>query len=108
MAIRFSFILDRKKNIDMEEWESEYSNAQGYGLFCGKKCVAKKQAQGIPPKRGKKNIALWEAQQKVQQQQQVVAAAASGGKSKAPIIIATVLGIGLIIGAVVLVKRRNK
>ena len=48
----------------MEDWEDDYSNLGGYGLFCGKKCVAQRQAEGIAPKRGKKNIALWEASQR--------------------------------------------
>jgi hypothetical protein len=33
----------------------EFSNASGYGFWCGKKCVAKKQAEGLAPKFGKKN-----------------------------------------------------
>lgn len=27
----------------------DWSNAGGYGFWCGKKCVEKKQAAGIPP-----------------------------------------------------------
>lgn len=38
----------------METWDnacgcSNFSNASGYGFWCGEKCVAKKQAAGIQP-----------------------------------------------------------
>jgi hypothetical protein len=91
----------------MNGWDTDFSNAQGYGLFCGKKCVARKQAEGIPPKRGKKNIAAWEARQ-AEQQQAAMAASGGGGRSKAPIVIASLIGVALIVGIVVVIKRRNK
>ena len=82
-----------------------YSNAQGYGIFCGKKCVAEKQAQGIPPKNGKKNKARWAEEQalKAAQAQQ----AESGGGSSTMLIIGSLVGVALIIGVIVMIKRKK-
>lgn len=103
--------LDNKNNktVGMDNTMDEYMNAGGYGIFCGKKCIAKKQAQGIAPKRGKKHIASWNAQQA---QAAAAAAAAqtankSGSKSKTGMII----GIGVLVvalGIVVVVRSRKK
>lgn len=38
------------RNAKVRPSVDEYSNAMGYGLFCGKKCAEAKQAQGILPK----------------------------------------------------------
>jgi hypothetical protein len=88
----------------------DYSNAQGYGIFCGKKCVAKKQAQGIAPKRsgkGGKHDAAWQALQNEQavvaQQQEVLA---GGGKSKAPLIIGGLLVVAAIVTVIILKTRK--
>ena len=90
----------------------DYSNAQGYGIFCGRKCVAKKQAQGIAPKRsgkGGKHDAAWEALQN----DQVLAAAADadadaagGGSSKTPLIIGGLLVVAAIVTVVILKTRK--
>jgi hypothetical protein len=61
--------IDSLRNFsNRNQWDSDnYSNAGGYGLFCGRKCVAEKQAAGIPPKRsgrgGKHDAAFESAQQ---------------------------------------------
>jgi hypothetical protein len=94
-----------KKTEAMNGWESDFSNAQGYGIFCGKKCVARKQAEGIPPKRGKKNIAAWEQRQAEMQAQ--YAGAQAAGNSKAPIIIASLIGVAAIVGIVIYIKRKK-
>jgi len=83
-----------------------YSNALGYGIFCGKKCAAEKAAQGIPPKNGKKNKERWAAEQAQKAQEQ--ANSNSSGTSKAPIIIVSLLGVALIVGVIVIIKRRKK
>jgi len=84
-----------------------YQNAQGYGIFCGKKCVAEKQAQGIAPKRGKKNISEWNAQQAQAAQAQQAMSEKSGGKSKAPLIIGVVLGVAVIATVIIIAKRKK-
>ena len=35
------------------EQNNGWSNYGGYGIFCGKKCAAARQAAGVPPKAGK-------------------------------------------------------
>ncbi len=84
--------------------EDNYSNAQGYGIFCGKKCVARKKAEGIAPKRGKKNIATWNAEQAAIARAQE--GAGSQSSSKAPLVIGVVLVLG-IIATIVIVKMRK-
>lgn len=90
--------------------EQGYSNAQGYGIFCGKKCIAKKKAQGIPPKRGRKNIASWTEEQtalaRAQGQQEGASSSDSGGSSNAPLIIGGVLVLG-IVATILIVKMRK-
>jgi len=81
--------------------EQNYSNAQGYGIFCGKKCVEKKKAACIPPKSGKNKGVLPIECQRAQE------AANSPKKSKAPIIIAAVVGVALI-ATVIIIARRKK
>lgn len=89
-----------------------YSNAGGYGLFCGKKCVAEKQAQGIAPKRsgfkGKHDAAFQALQsQKMTAASMQQAAEGGGKKSKAPLIIGVVLVLG-IVATVVIIKMKKK
>lgn len=84
--------------------EDNYSNAQGYGIFCGKKCVARKKAEGIAPKRGKKNIAAWNAEQDAGKKSQEDD---NTKPSKAPLVIGVVLVLG-IIATIVIVKMRKK
>jgi hypothetical protein len=90
----------------------DYSNAQGYGFWCGRKCVAKKQAQGIAPKRsgkGGKHDAAW---QELQNEKMRVAAASAGGNqdagggSKAPLVIGVVVLLG-IVATIVIVKMKK-
>ena len=92
--------------------EYQYSNLGGYGIFCGKKCVAEKQAQGIPPKRGKKNIALWEAQQSqrtmMQNQQQGGGAGGAGGGSRTGLIVGGVLLLAIAGVAIYVIKKRKE
>lgn len=38
------------RNAKVRPSVDEYANAEGYGIFCGKKCIERKQAQGILPK----------------------------------------------------------
>ena len=59
-----------------------WSNGGGYGIFCGKKCQAEKKAQGIPPKRGKKNIAAFEAEQAAKAEQMAIQEAKQAKESK--------------------------
>jgi hypothetical protein len=86
----------------------EYSNLGGYGIFCGKKCVAEKQAQGIPPKRGKKNIAEFEQMMQQRQQEQMVAQEAqSGGGSKTGLIIGGVALLAVTGIIIYIIKKRK-
>tara|TARA_R110000782_G_scaffold2023_1_gene8002 strand:- start:7870 stop:8160 length:291 start_codon:yes stop_codon:yes gene_type:complete len=93
--------------------DDDYSSAQGYGIFCWKKCVAKKQAQGIPPKRGGKGGKHDIAWQAIQDANIAAAAAANndsdgdgGGKSKVPLIIGGLLVVAAIV-TVVIIKTRK-
>tara|TARA_R110000803_G_scaffold136813_1_gene203756 strand:- start:12319 stop:12591 length:273 start_codon:yes stop_codon:yes gene_type:complete len=83
----------------------QYSSLEGYGIFCGKKCVAKKKAQGLPPKRGKKNIAEWEAQQV--RDAQMYAESEEGGSSKTPLIIGGIVLLGVIGAIIYIVKKKS-
>lgn len=67
----------------------EYSNAEGYGLFCGKKCAQAKRDAGIPPKGALK------AQEKQSEAQLNLALAQ--GLSQAPVIpVQSGMGTGTI------------
>jgi len=78
-----------------------YSNALGYGIFCGKKCAAAKAAQGIPPKNGKKNKERWAAEQaqKAAGEAKNGSAGKSSGSGSAK--MSTGAKVGIAIGAVV-------
>ena len=84
----------------------DYLYAGGYGIFCGKKCVAEKKAQGIPPKRGKKNIAEFEAEQAALNQSRMQQEQASGG-SKTGLIIGGVVLLGVIGTIIFIIKKRK-
>lgn len=86
----------------------KYFNAGGYGIFCGKKCVAEKKAQGIPPKRGKKNIAAFEEEQRLlREQMRVQQEQEQGGGSKTGLIIGGVVLLGVIGTIIYIIKKRK-
>jgi hypothetical protein len=88
-----------------------YSNAGGYGFWCGKKCVAAKQAAGIPPLGSSKaqkaqdsasdSILAQAALEQVRKEEKTMGAGAIAG-----IIGASLLGLTLMI--VVIRKTRKK
>lgn len=83
----------------------QYSNAGGYGLFCGKKCAAQKEAACVPYKRGK-----MKGQIPLACQQRVAAAAAQnrgGERSKTGLIVGSLVGVALIVGIIVIVRKRK-
>jgi cobalamin biosynthesis Mg chelatase CobN len=87
--------------------EYQYSNLGGYGIFCGRKCVAEKQAQGIPPKRGKKNIAAWEAEQAQRTQMMQQQQNQQAGGSRTGLIVGG-LALVVIAGIAIYVIRKRK
>jgi hypothetical protein len=91
----------------MENSVDDYAYAGGYGIFCGKKCVAEKQAQGIAPKRGSKNIAEFEALQAQAQRQYQLQQEQSSGGSKTGLIIGGVLLLGVVGTIIYIVKKRK-
>lgn len=102
--------LGNMSNASGDDWGSgNFSNAGGYGLFCGRKCVAEKQAAGIPPKRsgrkGKHDAAFEATQQQQAAQQQSVttggkgSSSSSGGGEKSG--MSTGAKVGIAVGAVV-------
>ena len=92
-----------------------YSDAGGYGFWCGKKCAARKAEEGKRPNFGKSNKAAFDEaqeQKRIMEEQAAAAAAAAeaeqgGGGSKMPLIIGGVLVVGIIV-TVVIVKMRKK
>lgn len=87
--------------------DNTYLNAMGHGIFCGKNCARDREAQGIPPKRGRKNIARFTD---LQASKNIVSNAGntSEGGSSAGLIVGGLVAAGLVITVVVLViKKRN-
>ena len=99
---------------NMSNANGDFSNAGGYGIFCGKKCIAKRKAAGIPPKRGAKNIAAFEAEQAAKAEAEAAEQAAilaeqssgggSGSGSGAKGGMSTGVKIGIGVGSLVLVS----
>lgn len=85
-----------------------YSNAGGYGIFCGKKCIAEKKAQGIPPKRGAKNIAEFQAEQSQNNQLNQQYDESVSSNSSTPLIIGGVLLLGVVTTIILVIRKRNK
>lgn len=83
----------------------KYSNLGGYGIFCGRKCVERKKAQGIAPKRGKKNIAEFEAEQAQQRQMMQQPEQQRGNRTGLIVGGAALL---LAVGVIVFIIRKRK
>ena len=89
----------------------DYSNAMGYGFWCGKKCAQRKAAEGIPPLGSNRATKAQEADndavlaqaaleaQRLPQEQGMSALALTG------VIGASLLGIALM---VVIIRRSKK
>lgn len=83
----------------------EYSNAGGYGFWCGKKCRAKKEASCTPIKFGKQKGQLPPACAAAQNAAYGGQGSGSGSKTAA-IVIGGVLVVGAIVGVIVLARRK--
>lgn len=92
----------------VDDYADEYSNLGGYGIFCGRKCVERKKSQGIPPKRGKKNIAEWEAEQAQKAQMMQQQQDQQGGGSKTGLIVGGVLVLALVGVAIYVIRKRKQ
>ena len=92
---------------------SDYLNAGGYGFWCGKRCVEKKQAAGKRPIFGKGNKAAFDQEQIAKEQAAAAALAqaqsggSGGGGSSTGLIIAAVLGLAVIGGVIYFVRRKK-
>lgn len=90
----------------MMELVEDYSNGNGYGLFCGRKCGDAKRAACTPFKRGamkgQKPPECIEAERIAAQQQ-----GQQGSASKAPIVIAIVVGLLALGGAIIYLRRKR-
>ena len=92
-----------------EEYYEDYSNAGGYGFWCGKKCVDKKRMAGKAPKFGKKHKSAYAEEQAAIASAKIAAAAEAeqAGGSKAPLVIGGLLVVGIIV-TVVIIKMKKK
>lgn len=82
----------------------EYSNAGGYGMFCGKKCVAKKEAACQPYKFGKQKGQLPPACAAAQNA--AYGGQGSGSGSKTALIIGGIVVVAAVVGVIVLARRK--
>jgi hypothetical protein len=89
----------------------DYSNAMGYGLFCGKRCVLRKMEAGIPPHGAKRvekmrgatadNLLAQAALEKTRK--------APSNKKWTPLAVAGVVGASFLgIALMVVIIRKNK
>jgi len=90
----------------MDNW----NNADGYGFWCGKKCVEQKKAAGIPPLGARKTTkaAQAAADQTMAEAALLKAGAEDSGWSPmatAGVVVASLLGIALM---VVVIKKTKK
>jgi hypothetical protein len=87
-----------------------YSNALGYGIFCGRKCAEAKIAAGIPPKGSKRETKSTEAQADlVLAQAALEAQRKSDENAWSPLAVAGVVGASLLaLTIMVVVIRKTK
>jgi hypothetical protein len=83
----------------------EYSDAGGYGFWCGKKCVERKQTKCKPIKYGKNKGQLPPECLAAQNSAYNDDDSGSGGNTAA-IVIGSLVVIGAIVGVVVLARRK--
>lgn len=88
-----------------------YSNALGYGFWCGQKCAERKMAAGIPPLGAGRKTKQEEAQA-----EQVLAGAALAGQTKqeeqdkwSPLAVGAVVVVSLLgIATMVAIIKKSK
>jgi len=90
---------------------NDYSNAMGYGFWCGQRCAEKKIAAGIPPLGSGRATKAQNAQSDAVLAQAALEAQRKEDKSWSPlavtgVVIASLLGIALMV--VVIKKARAK
>ena len=87
-----------------------WSSIMGYGLFCGKRCVAERKAAGIPPRGSKRLAKKTESDAEMVMATAALEAQRQGDKSWSPtavtgVVVASLLGIALM---VVIIKRAKR
>jgi hypothetical protein len=89
---------------------NEWNNAEGYGLFCGKKCAAARREAGILPKGGKTTSKMMEAQAEMMMAQAAIDAQKQDDSGWSPLAVAGVVGASLLGIAlmIVIIKRAKK
>ena len=103
-----SILVDNEMLNEYLLTEEEYSNLGGYGIFCGRKCVAEKKAQGIPPKRGRKNIAEFEAEQRQKMQMMQQQQNQSSGGNRTGLIVGGVALLAVVGITIYVIRKRRQ
>ena len=86
-----------------------WSNALGYGLFCGRKCAEAKKAAGIPPKGAKRAAKETAADAELLMAQAALEAQRQDDKSWSPLAVSGVVAASLMgIALMVVIIRRAK
>lgn len=94
------------RNSKIRTGADEYSNAEGYGILCGKKCVERKKAEGIPTKDAER-AAKKDAKTGEKESENILNQALAQGLSATPVVPSQGMGtgamVGIILGGLVLV-----
>lgn len=99
------------RNAKVRPSADEYSNAEGYGIFCGKKCVERKKAAGELPKSQQKQaereseVALNQA---LAQGLSAVPTAPSQSGMSTGAVVGVIIGGLVVIGGLAYVLLRKK